>query len=239
MTRRTVRQRPFSAVDVLSQEWLSLSHLPSEDDQKWATHPGYREHRKHPTARCSGPLECALALFVLVGFGAGQCPLVPSSAARIRQPKAERTNGRPRLPLEATYDQKAHLLQPDMKSGFFPQLTWLIEGEAGLFRSEVWQAGEAGNPEKNESVKQWLLPALATSSAWKEGGRGGWAGWGRVPTLGIGDQPEFRSLVVSAWSICKTHVRVYYERNRGSWDWGGVRGVLICSWKEQGVRPGP
>lgn len=40
-----------------------------------------------------------------------------------------------------------------------------MEGEAWLFKSEVWQAGEAGNPEENESVKQWLLPALATSSA--------------------------------------------------------------------------
>lgn len=114
-----------------------------------------------------------------MGFGAGQCPLVPSSAAHIRQLKAESTNGRPRLPLEATYNQKAHPLQPDMKSGFFPQLTWLIEGEAWLFRSEVWQAGEAGNPEKNESVKQWLLPALATSSAWKEGG-------------GVGESPDAR-----------------------------------------------
>ena len=35
-------------------------------------------------------------------------------------------------------------------------------------------------------------------------------GWGRVLTLGIVDQPKFRSLVVSAWSICKTHVCVYF-----------------------------
>lgn len=62
-------------------------------------------------------------LVCLCELGAGQCPLVPSSAAHIQQWKAEGTNGRPRLPLEATYNQKAHLVQPDMKSGFFPQLT--------------------------------------------------------------------------------------------------------------------
>lgn len=65
-------------------------------------------------------------------------------------------------------------------------------------QSEVWQAREAGNPEENESVKQWLLPALATSSAAVGEGSDSWH-------LG---QPEFRSLVISAWSICKTHACV-------------------------------
>lgn len=101
----------------------------------------------------------------------------------------------PRLPPEATYSRKAHLLQPDRKSGFFLQLTWLIEGEAGLFRSEIWQAKEAGNPEENESIRQWLLPALATSCAWVGGGS----------RLSIWDQPHSLRVWESPLGLCAKH----------------------------------
>lgn len=157
--------------------------------------------------------------------------LVGFPAAHIQQSKAEPTNGRPRFLPEATYNRKAPLFQPDMKSGFFPQLTWLIEGETGLCRSEVWQAREAGNPEENESVKQWLLPAFATSSASVGEGSDSWH-------LGPARVQEFGNLcLVYMQNTC---MYVHSAWHWGSWKWGErVRRILICSWKNPGMKPVP
>lgn len=120
-----------------AQEWPrlpSLSHLPSEDDQ-------IMSHTSRLRGTQETPLAGALAPSAYTG------PVCPcglqggSTLGPTFSSEGRAHDGRPRLPLEATCYQKAHLLQPDMKSGFFPQLTWLTEGEAGLFRMRFGRQG--------------------------------------------------------------------------------------------------
>ena len=131
MTWGTSRQRPFSAVHVQRTGHGSPGcHIFLLKMIKWwATHLGYGEHRKHPLP-VPWPSERTLTLFAPAGFGEGVCSaLGPTFSSEGRAP-----DGRPWLTPEGTCCPKAHLLQPGVKSGFFLQLTWLREGEAGLFR---------------------------------------------------------------------------------------------------------
>lgn len=109
-----------------------------------------------------------------------------------------------------------------------------------LFRSEVWQGKETGNPGENESLSlapsslcYFLCPGVE----------------GRALTLGTREQREFRGLVMATWSICKTYACVHFttgkkvrgkreilhsgrSRRKASWSRRfrslGGRGLLSC-----------
>ena len=108
------------------EEWPrlpSLSHLPSEDDQIMSHTSRLRGTQETPFA---GALAVRAHTDAVCPFGLrgdGGWWAACSALGRTFSSEARSHNGRPCLPLEGTCCPKAHLLQPDMKSGFFPQLT--------------------------------------------------------------------------------------------------------------------
>ena len=105
------------------EEWPrlpSLSHLPSEDDQIMSHTSRLRGTQETPFA---GALAVRAHTDAVCPFGLrgdGGWWAACSALGRAFSSEARSHNGRPCLPLEGTCCPKAHLLQPDTKSGFFP-----------------------------------------------------------------------------------------------------------------------
>lgn len=163
-----------------AQEWpglSSLSHLPSEDDQIMSNTSRLLGTQETPHSSVPRPPRAPAGLVSPSGFRGGPAPSGCFLEAHIQGPKAEHTNGRPRLPPEATYNRKAHLLQPDRKSGFFSATDLTHRRWSRAFQK--WGlAGEGGRKSRGE----WVWKAVAPSSVcyflcW--GGGGFWllASW--------------------------------------------------------------